>query len=111
MYSYQANYAPQNKRAICPNDKSNLPTNQIKVPLNYPNQLIPQYGSPQLINKNPIPSGYNPVYITPSQINPTYQQPNIRLSPSNQNENLIQPQQHLKQNIQNIEYIQYPMKI
>ena len=84
MYSFQTNYAPQNKRPIYPNDKSTLPTNQIQVPINNPNQIIPQYGFPQPINKNPIPPGYNPVYIRPPQIKPTYPQPNIRVSPLNQ---------------------------
>ena len=109
MYSYTTNYAPQKKRAIYPNNKQGISANLIQVPINNPNQQISQYGSPQPINKNPIPSEYNPVYIKPPQINPTYQQPNIRVSPQSQDENLIQPQQHLKQNTQNIAYIHYPM--
>ena len=109
MYSNPTNYVSQNKRAIHPNDKSNLPTNLIQLPINNPNLIIPQYGFIHPINKNPIPSGYNPNYIRPPQINSAYPQPNIRVSPPNQDENLIQPQQHLKQNTQNKVYIQSPM--
>ena len=109
MYSYPTNYAPQNKRAIHPNDKPGLPKNPIQVPINNPNQVISQYGYPSTIKKNLIPSEYNPVYIRPPQINPTYQQLNIRVSPQSQDENLSKPQKHLKENTKNIVYIQPPM--
>ena len=108
MYSYPTNYTPQNKRAIHPNDKSSLPIKQIQVP-NIINQIIQQYGSLQPIKKNPIPSGYNRINIRHPQINSAYQQQNIRVSPLNQEENLIQPQQNLKRNTQNILYILSPM--
>ena len=103
MNSNSINFATLNKRVSCQNYSTGPNTNPIQAPINNFNQIIPQYGSPQPININPIQTGYNPVNTRPFQINPTYQQPNIRASPSNHNENIIQPQ-HFIQNTPNLIY-------
>ena len=109
MNPYQNNYTAQNQRVPYPNYNQGPITNPTQTPINNPNQIIQQYGSPQPIKKNPIPSGYNRINIRHPQINSAYQQQNIRVSPLNQEENLIQPQQNLKRNTQNILYILSPM--
>ena len=102
MNSYSFNYATQNQRVPYPNYRPNPTQNPIQVPINNFNQVIPQYISPQPINMNPIPSGYNQINILPHKNNLTYQQPNIRPNPPpNQNVNIIQPQ-HFIQNTHNI---------
>ena len=102
MNSYSFNYATQNQRVPYPNYRPSPTQNPIQVPINNFNQVIPQYISPQPINMNPIPSGYNQVNILPPKINTTYQQPNIKPNPPpNQNVNIIQPQ-HFIQNTHNI---------
>ena len=109
MNSYSFNYATQNQRAPYPNYRPNPTQNPIQVPINNFNQVIPQYISPQPVNMNPIPSGYNQVNILPHEINPTYQQPNIKPNPPpNQNANIFQPQHFIK-NTPNIIYNQSPM--
>ena len=102
MNSYSFNYATQNQRVPYPNYRPNPTQNPIQVPINNFNQVIPQYISPQPINMNPIPSGYNQINILPHKNNLTYQQPNIKPNPPpNQNVNIIQPQ-HFIQNTHNI---------
>ena len=108
MNSYSINYATQNQRASYPNYRPNPTKNPIQVPINNFNQVIPQYISTHPVNMNPIPPGYNQVNILPHEINPTYQQPNIRVIPPNQNANIFQPQHFIK-NTPNIIYNQSPM--
>ena len=105
MNSYSINNATQNQRASYPNYRPNPTQNPIQVPINNFNQAIPQYISPQPINMNPIPLGYNQVNIFPPKTNPTYQQQNIRVLPPNPNANLIQSQ-HFIQNTPNKIYNQ-----
>ena len=102
MNSYSFNYATQNQRVPHPNYRPSPTQNPIQVPINNLSQVIPQYISPQPINMNPIPSGYNQINILPHKNNLTYQQPNIKPNPPpNQNVNIIQPQ-HFIQNTHNI---------
>ena len=101
MNSYSFNYATQNQRVPYPNYRPNPIQNPIQVPINNFNQVIPQYISAHPVNMNPIPPGYNQVNILPHKNNLTYQQPNIRPNPPNQNVNIIQPQ-HFIQNTHNI---------
>ena len=108
MNSYSFNYATQNQRAPYQNYRPGPIPNPIPAPINNFNQAIPQYISPQPINMNPIPSGYNQVNILPHEINPTYQQPNIRVIPPNQNANIFQSQ-HFIQNTPNKIYNQSSM--
>ena len=103
MNPYPINNSTQNQRDQNSNYRPGPTTNQFQAPINNFNHIIPKY-SPQLS----IPSGYNPVNIISPQINPTYQQNNIRVSPSNQNANIIQPQ-HLNQNTQNMMNNQSPI--
>ena len=103
MNPYQINYLPQNQRTLYPNYRPSPTTNPIQAPFNNSNQPISQYISPQTTNMNPIPSRYNPRNIIPSQINPVYQQQNIRVSPPIPNANLNQAQ-YLIKNTPNIVY-------
>ena len=90
MNSYLNNYATQNQRALYPNYIQGPTTNPIQAPINNFNQVIPQYISPQTVNMNPIPAGYNQVNILSHKINPAYQQQNIRALPPNPNINITQ---------------------
>ena len=101
MNSYSFNYATQNQRASYPNYRPGPIQNPIQVPINNFNQVIPQYISAHPVNMNPIPPGYNQVNILPHKNNLTYQQPNIRVIPPNQNANIIKSQ-HFIQNTHNI---------
>ena len=108
MNSYPSNYATQNQRASYPNYRPSPIQNPIQVPINNFNQVIPQYISPQPVNMNPFPSGYNQVNILPHKNNTTYQQTNMSTLPPNPNVNIIQSQ-HFIQNTPNIIYNQSPM--
>ena len=108
MDSYSFNYVAQNQRAPYQNYIQGPTTNPIQAPINNFNQVIPQYISPQPINMNPIPQGYNQVNILTPKTNPTYQQQNIRVLPPNPNANLIQSQ-HFIQNTPNKIYNQSSM--
>ena len=108
MNSYLNNYTTQNQRALYPNYIQGPTTNPIQAPINNFNQATPQYISPQTVNMNPIPAGYNQVNILPHEINPTYQQQNIRALPPNPNINITQPQYFIK-NTPNIIYNQFPI--
>ena len=107
MNSYSNNYATQNQRALYQNYRTGPTTNPIQAPINNFNQATPQYISPQTVNMNPIPAGYNQVNILPHKINPAYQQQNIRALPPNPNINITQPQ-HFIQKTPNIIYNQFP---
>ena len=65
MNSNFLNFAAQNQKVPYPNYRPGPTTNSIQAPMKNFNQIIPQYGSPQPINMNPVPSGYNPVNIRP----------------------------------------------
>ena len=106
MNSYSINYATQNQSAPYQNYRPGPFPNPIPAPINNFNQAIPQYISPQPVNMNLIPSGYNPVNILPPKVNPNYQKPNIRAFPPNQNVNIIQSQNFI-QNTHNITYNKY----
>ena len=110
MNSYSINYAPQNQSAPYLNYRPGPFPNPNPAPINNFNQAIPQYISPQPVNMNLIPSGYNPVNILPPKINPNYQKQNIRAFPPNQNVNIIQSQNFI-QNTPNIIYNQSPKMI
>ena len=101
MNSSSINYATQNQSAPHLNYRPGPFPNPNPAPINNFNQAIPQYISPQPVNMNLIPSGYNPVNILPLKINPNYQKPNIRAFPPNQNVNIIQSQNFI-QNTPNI---------
>ena len=101
MNSYLINNAPQNQRPMHPNYRPGKITNPIQAPLNNSNQTISQYIYPQSTSTNSIQSRYNPANIIPSQINPIYQQQNIRVSLPISNTNLNQAQ-NLFKNIPNI---------
>ena len=88
MNSYSNNYATQNQRALYPNYRTGPTTNPIQAPINNFNQATQQYISPQTVNMNHIPQGYNQVNMPP-KTNPTYQQQSIRVLPTNPNVNLI----------------------
>ena len=104
MNSYSFNYATQNQRVPYSNYRPSPTQNPIQVPINNFNQAIPQYISPQPINMNPIPLGYNQFNILPHKNNLTCQQPNIKPNPPpNQNANIFQSQ-HFIQNTPNIIY-------
>ena len=101
MNSYSINYATQNQSAPYLKYRPSPFPNPVPAPINNFNQAIPQYISPQPVNMNLIPSGYNPVNILPPKVNPNYQNPNIRAFPPNQNVNIIQSQNFI-QNTPNI---------
>ena len=108
MNSYSSNYATQIQRTPYTNYRPGLIPNHIQIPINNFNQAIPQYISPHPVNINPIQAGYNQVNILTPKINPTYQQPNIRALPPNQNVNIIQFQHFIK-NTPNTIYNRSPM--
>ena len=108
MNSYSLNYSTQNKGIPYQNYRQGPIVNPIQASLNNFKQIIPQYDSPQPINVNSIPSGYNPINMMTPQINPFFQQQNIRISPPNQNVNKIQ-HQYFNQNTPNIINDQTPM--
>ena len=103
MNTNLSNFSTQNQGILNPNYRPSPSTNPIQAPINNFNQVIPQYISPQTVNMNPIPAGYNQVNILAPKINPAYQQQNIRALPPNQNINITQPQ-HFIQNTPNIIY-------
>ena len=107
MNTNLSNFSTQNQGILNPNYRPSPNTNPIQAPINNFNRIIPQNGSNQPINMNPIPSGDKPVNIRPPQINPIYQQSNIRSSPPNHNANIIQPQNFV-QNKSNMIYNQTP---
>ena len=87
MNSYPFNNVTQNQRALSSNYIQGPDINQFQDSIYNFFQIIPYY-SPYSMNPNE--SGYNLVNMIPPQINPTYQQNVILVTPSNQN--IIQPQ-------------------
>ena len=87
MNSYPFNNVAQNQRALFSNYIQGPDINQFQDSIYNFFQIIPYY-SPYSMNPNE--SGYNLVNMIPPQINPTYQQNVILVTPSNQN--IIQPQ-------------------
>ena len=79
MNTNLSNFSTQNQGILNPNYRPSPNTNPIQAPINNFNRIIPQNGSNQPINMNPIPSGDKPVNIRPPQINPIYQQSNMLL--------------------------------
>ena len=74
----------------------------IQASINNQNQIIQQYGSPQLGNINPNPPVYGPVNIRHPKINLINQQQKLKVSPLNQNNLNINQPQYLNQNTSNI---------
>ena len=68
MNPYQNNYPAQNQGVPYPNYGQGQIVNPIQAPINNPNKIIQQYGSPQLENINPIPSVYRPIKIRHPEI-------------------------------------------
>ena len=95
MNPYQTNYAAQIQRVHYSKYDQGQITNPIKALISNQNQIIQQYGSPQLGSMNLIQSVYGPVNIMPPQINIS--------NPLNQN--IIQSK-YLNHNKSNIIYNQ-----